>query len=90
LKGDKLVRKVEVHTANLAGSNPDQSRESGGLATLAKDAAALSLRRATPDPLALTTGEGVLKTHGANWADSADSLSLGRVGVVLAVRIKDV
>src|SRR5271165_3536362 len=59
------------------------SGRSGRLAALPHDPPAFPLGRAAPDALTLAVGQGVLEARLADRADGADSLGLGRVGLVL-------
>ncbi len=61
---------------------------SGGLAALAHDAPALPLRRASPDTLALAVGQGMLEARLTDRAYRANSLGLGRIGLVLGHRVE--
>ncbi len=79
----------------LGGANDDDDAEGKGeeeglgrLATLPNDPPALPFRRASPHPLASAVGQSVLEAQLADRAFGANSLGLGRIGLVLGDRVE--
>ena len=76
-------------TPTTARRRPSRrSSRSGRLAALPHDPPALPLGRAAPDALTLAVGQGVLEARLADRAYGANSLGLGRVGLVLCDRVE--